>query len=1066
MNYEKYIPVYRDFEQGTLLQPEKEGAEFSFALKREEGKAFKLYVAGETAQSYLKKCEPACTMQYHSISDALNTEHAVHNSFCLDFSQKTPEKYVKRCFHKFLWKPMLYYIPMSPVPAKWSIGINASAKNLRLEQGGYVRMRADVRLLKPGVERKSTHANADITYILDIPEGTYTDKCLSKEITVPENTASVSLFVEGKLYSGSLYAEAPLFGANGENLAPDFAPDTAGISDFNWRGQHFSRKEWPEFYITLNGEPVFSGEIFERCHRSSDWEIPLPDFAVRDGLNTLKISLTSSFRGALAYNINELAVLQVPASRFTVISHSQVAPVGGYAYALIRTREENVKITVTADSAFSSEGEFFFEKAGLHGIRLNALAAATNVCFTVSDEVHEEKCAVEAVIYKGKDSVVTGTGDMVFIKQAEYDMTEYLSWYFANNIGNMITIRPTYRWSGTRHLNEAVMRDAARLFNELGVFYVHMADGRENPGLASCPPDSVLQGEYYLGRQAHERDGQAFYWSSEPLKPEGEADFDMRLEIFREEPLLTQFPANAVGVFENGRVYQSRSVNVAHDAVLAHDYTIKLLGGISKASTRHTGPSYAFKYMLESGYKWVGAETMYSTIEILMAFLRGAAHLYGLDTFGVHHAVQWSTTPHEREDHYRRYRIALYSSYMLGATDINTEEGLYRMEESYERFGRHSECCKNHLIQQQDFYRYISRHTRTGRFYSSFAFIHGKYDGTNGFVGEKCWGWQNTPLTEAERSWDLLKLFYPDSRPNANIYCRGDFPTDKPLGFNSFASMGHTDVIPVEDHKAFSDYKVLAFLGYNLYDEENSAALSDFVSNGGTLVLTRAHLSVSTDYEEVKSNRLKFEHGFFTFSDAKPQFGTDSYCGVSLDVCLNADEGEVIQRTDSGAPLVIRYQRGKGAVILFNTPLYPANEAIRALYEEILKEEKLRVNEAEPLIVKEERSVEYAVYRQEDGAYHIYFLAIDWYNTSPEERRAVIMFDGGEYEIRFPFGRMVKCVYKNKRAVWADSEDGEILSVDEKIRVQGTGKMNIYIAEKGKITKVPVDFSDYPVTEI
>lgn len=384
MNYEKYIPVYRDFEQGTVLRPEKDGAKFSFTLKKEEEKGFKLYVAGETLQSYLKKCEPACTMQYHSISDALNTEHAVRNSFCLDFSQKTPEKYVKRCFHKFLWRPMLYYIPLSPVPTEWKIGINASAKNLRLKQGGYIRMRADVRLLKPGVERKSTHASADITYILDIPEGSYNDKCLSKEITVPENTASVSLFVEGKLYSGSLYVEAPLFGANGENLAPDFAPDTAGISDFNWRGQHFSRKEWPEFYITLNGQSVFSGEIFERCHRSSDWEIPLPDAAVRDGENTLEISLTSSFRGALSYNINELAVLQIPSKRFNVISHSPVAPVGGYAYALIRTREDDVKITVTADSVFSSEGEFFFEKAGLHGIRLNALAAATNVSFSVS----------------------------------------------------------------------------------------------------------------------------------------------------------------------------------------------------------------------------------------------------------------------------------------------------------------------------------------------------------------------------------------------------------------------------------------------------------------------------------------------------------------------------------------------------------------------------------------------------------------------------------------------------------------------------------------------------------
>lgn len=1066
MNYEKYIPIYSDREHGTIIRPKKDGAQFSFAVKKDKGQAFKLYVAGETAQCYLKKCEPACTMQYHSISDSLDTEHAVHNSFCLDFSQKTPEKYVKRCFHKFLWKPMLYYLPMPQVPAEWTIGINVSAKKLKIEKGGYVRMRAAVRLSKPGIECKSTHGNADITYILDIPEGTYTDKCLNKIITIPENTASVSVFVEGRLYSGSLYAEAPFFGANGENIAPDFAPDTAGIPDFNWRGQHFSRKEWPEFNITLNGEAVFSGEVFERCHRSSDWEIMLPDFAVRDGENTLKINLTSDWRGALSYIINELAVLQIPSNSFTVISCSRIAPIGGYVYALIRTHMDNMKITVTHDSAFSSAGEFFFEKAGLHGIKIAALSAKANASFCLSDGTHEEECTVDAVIHKGNDKVITGTGDMVFIKQAKYDMTEYLSWYFANNIGNMITIRPTYRWSGTRYLNEDVMRDTARLLNEIGVSYVHMTDGRENPGLASCPPDSVLDGKYYLGRQAHERDGQAFYWNSSPLSPEAEADFDMRLEIFREEPTLTQFPADSVGVFENGKVYTNRSVNVLHDAAEAHDYTVKLLKGISTYATRHTGPSYAFKYMLEGGYKWVGAETMYSTIEILMAFLRGAARMYGLDTLGVHHAVQWSTTPHEREDHYRRYRVALYSSYMLGATDINTEEGLYRMEEAYERYGRHSECCKKHLAQQQDFYRYVSCHTRTGSFYSNFAFLHGKYDGTNGFVGEKCWGWNQTPLTDAERSWDLLKLFYPDSKPNSNIYYRGACIADKPLGYNSFAPMGHTDVIPVEDSKSFSSYKVLAFLGYNLYDEESLSALSDYVLNGGTLILTRAHLSTSTDYEEVKNNCLKFKDGFFTFSNGEIQLGKDTYRGMPIEVCLNADEAKILQRTDSGAPLVISYQRGNGRIILFNTPLYPSNEAIRALYEDVLKEEKLRANEAEPFRVKEERAVEYAVYRQTDGSYHIYFLAIDWYNMSAYERRAVLCFGGDEYEILFPFGRMVKCVYKNGRAVWADSENGEILSVGEKINVQGIGKMNFFIAEKGKVTKIPVDFSDYPVIEL
>lgn len=1066
MNYEKYIPLYSDPEKGTVIRPKGEGATFSFHLSKEEGKAYKFYVAGETAQNYLKKCEPACAEQYHSIEDALDSAHAVHDAFALDFSSKAPEEYVKRCFKKILWKPMLYYLPMADVPTEWTIGIHATAENVEIKEGGYLRMRADIRLKKPGVEPKSTHGKADISYILDIPDGAYSFSELKKSITVPENAASVSLFLEGKRYSGTLYLEQPLLCANGENLAPDFAPAST-IPAFNWKGQHFSRKEWPEFRIMLNGAPVFEGEIFERCHRSSDWEIPLPSEAVSQE-NTLTLSLTSDYHGALPYIIHTLAILETESAPFTVISVSETAPVGGKAYALIRTERDNIRLSLSACDAFAAPSTLFFEKAGLHGISLNALKPCVNASFTLSDGNACVTCSVGAIIHKEEDGVITGTGDMVFIMQDEYQMREYLSWYFANHIGNMITIRPTYRWSGTRYLNEKVMADAARLFNELGISYVHMADGRENPGLASCPPDSLIGGEFYLGRQNHECDGQLFYWHSMPLTQEGEAALDMTLEIRREEPERTARSDEALGTFENNSVYRNRSVNVPHDIIKAHDYTVGELKKGLDGATRHTGPSFTFKYFLEAGYKWLGAETMYSTEELLLAFLRGASSYGGNRKMGVHHAVQWSTAPHEREDHYRRYRIALYTSYMLGATDINTEEGLYRMEEYYERYGRHSECCKRHLAEQQDFYRYISRHTRSGSFYSNMAFLHGKYDGVNGFVPEKTWGFMNTPLTEAEKSWELLKLFYPDSRPHRDIYYRGSCPTDRPLGYNSFAPLGQVDVIPVEDFKDFSSYRVLAFLGYNLYDEVNCSALCRYVSEGGTLILTRAHLSLTTDYADIGENKHSFSpHSALSFTISAPEFAEDSFNGEALKVCVNHEDGESLVLTDSGRPLVIKYSLGKGHVILFNTPLYPSAKAIRPLYEAVLRDEKLRLNASEPFSVATDSSVAHTVYKQTDGSYHIYFTAVDWYREDDYLRCAHLSFGGHEYEITFPFGRMVKCVFASGRAVWADAEDGEILSVKgDTLKVQGIGKMNFHIAENGTVNKVPVDFSDSPVKEI
>ena len=37
-------------------------------------------------------------------------------------------------------------------------------------------------------------------------------------------------------------------------------------------------------------------------------------------------------------------------------------------------------------------------------------------------------------------------------------MEDFLIWYLENGLGNMLTFRPVYRWSGTRECNEAMWR--------------------------------------------------------------------------------------------------------------------------------------------------------------------------------------------------------------------------------------------------------------------------------------------------------------------------------------------------------------------------------------------------------------------------------------------------------------------------------------------------------------------------------------------------------------------------------------------------------------------------------
>ena len=128
-----------------------------------------------------------------------------------------------------------------------------------------------------------------------------------------------------------------------------------------------------------------------------------------------------------------------------------------------------------------------------------------------------KKCCVLRVVKRGEDGVITGTGDMVYINQDITDTENYLKWYMQNNIGQLITIRPVYRWSGSRNVHTDTWREMTVLFNGLDLKYSHMIDGREPQGFAANPPYQMLAAETgyksgFLGRQLHERDGAYCYW--------------------------------------------------------------------------------------------------------------------------------------------------------------------------------------------------------------------------------------------------------------------------------------------------------------------------------------------------------------------------------------------------------------------------------------------------------------------------------------------------------------------------------------------------------------------------
>lgn len=1072
MDFEQYRQLYIDRSEGTVLRPGKTGLRVSFAAEPQNDRQYRLFVTGDTGLFYQWKSEPESQMQYRTVCDALDTVHACGSRFCLDLSSDAPAGYDRRVYKKLMWPPNYSYLSLDPVPGDWQCGIRAKAEGLRFAPEGHLCMRLEIYLRHDGVSPHSVENEPDRTVLIDIPEGTWDWREFRESVSIPpEETAHVGVWLEGRGYSGRVYFEKPFLSTtDSRNVLPDFDMPVPGKEHYDWCAQNLSRKEWPEFSVSLNGRTVFEGAVFERCHLASEWEVALPGDLIREK-NEVGIRLISGCHDPLPYTVREVGLLTQPDGVLTLVACSPAASLEEGGYLLIKTKYENASVTLASDDGAICGGTYRFTEAGLHGLRFRCLSVRNHAAFTLSCAGASVRGEIPQIVERRADHVITGTGDMVYIPQRIEDMEEYLSWYLANGIGDMVTVRPVYRWCGTRALDPQAWRYFTRLMNELGFKYVHMLDGRELPGYAANPDEEMLRGEGFLGRQGHEQDGAAFYFGticgSDSLMKEQYGDMLQR--ICREDPLHSNpwgVPANFI--YRGDRICLYRDPEIKRDMREAMKCSVAQLSKSTGRALRHTGPSVMFKYLSAAGYRWLGAETMYGTMEPLMAFLRGASLMNGTDSMGVHHAVQWSSSPHDSPDRIRRYRLALYVSYMQGATDINTEEGLWHLEAFYTHFSRFSGACREHLAQQRDFYRYVASHQRTGRFFTPVALLHGRYDGWHG-EGRKPWGWNDCEMTDAGNSWELLRVFYPNARPGRGASLHGSCP-DHEVGFHTGMPLGNIDVLPAESEEAlWEHYGALAFMGYHCAEEDDFARMTAYVRGGGELLLTRAHLSDTTDYYAVAAGRLHQADGHpYAFTDGSPAYTENHINGHALPVAVNiVRPQEVWKTTDEGTPLICVYHDGDGRVILFNTPLFPAAAAIRELYGTELTAMMRRQTDRLEIWTETEDDVGSAVYRQENGSSHIYFTAVDWFRSAEPLRTARLRIRSDRYTVSMPFGVMIKCVAKDGRAAWPHSENGEVLSLSaSSVRVQGTGTVTFTLAAGGTERDVTVDFGCDSIREL
>ena len=1072
MNFEKRIPVWVDKQKGRLLYPKRQGMSFDFDFDAKQDKHYHLFTVGNSTQHFAWKAESDEPMQYLLLNDSLDTEHAVTTQYALSLCSEKPEEFVRRAYKKVRFPKVYVHHHVTTKPEDWTTAISVCAKDLKIEEGGYLRMRVEARYRKNGVSPRDVITPADISVVIDFPEGSYPMTEMTKVLpAATENVANVCAFIEGCRYSGEVYVEEPKILLEDYNLLPDFTPAVPSKEDWLWIGQNFSKKEWHKFRVSLNGEEIFLGDVFERCHRESDWEIDLPSHLLKEH-NTLCYELLSDYHDAMPYRILEVSVLAHEGGAVAIVSASRAAKQGGNAYILVRTEKDGTRVDLDLPQEYLSaeKDSFVFEKAGLHGISLVCLKAGTHIPFAVSADGIVRHGEIGRIAEGDDDRIVTGTGDMIYVGQELHEFENYLCWYLSENVGNYITIRPIYHWGGAKYCRDESWRMFTRVMNECHIRYIIMLDGRDICGVPTNPTPELLRGEGYMGRQAHEVDGEVFYWPIKQLHQSAFAEHTADLYMFNylddRAHTRTRYKPDAYIVDVGGSRFIGRNPLQKRDMKVAAIEGIKNLARQLDNEVYHTGPSVLFKYFMQAGWKRVGAETMYNSMELVQSFLRGVADSYDFKAQGVHHALQWSSAPHDAPEHSRRFRLALYISYMQGATDINTEEGLWHMEENYARFNRFSDACREHLKQQQDFHKYIATHTRHGKFHTPMALVHGRYDGFVDFRRDFTWGWfpietlEKGNNTDAENSWDLTKVFYPQSRPGESIY-RHPCPTDQPQGYYSSTPLGCVDTLPIEQAPFDKiSYGALAFMGYNCYEKEDFDRLEAYVKNGGRLMLTMAHMTDTTLLSDIRAGRLNYCETAFSFAEGAPKMQNVSVGGVEIPLCVNVLEGDVLARTDDGQSLVSRYSFGEGEVILFHAGVYPSHAAIRELYEGMLRDTMTELTEREHAWVSCGEDMQFTVYDDGDMR-EIYLIAPDWYRDPEKLRHAKIRVGEYKYPVSLPFGVMLKCVVKGDTLVYPHTEDGEVLEIlGEEIRVQGEGKVEFTVCKNGKQSTRLVDFSE------
>jgi len=395
------------------------------------------------------------------------------------------------------------------------------------------------------------------------------------------------------------------------------------------------------------------------------------------------------------------------------------------------------------------------------------------------------------------------------------------------------------------------------------------------------------------------------------------------------------------------------------------------------------------------------------------------------------------------------------------------------MERGHSADDRFSPACQGHIRVHQDFYRFTRAHSRRGHMRVPVGFLQGQYDGWTCWSRAKVWG-QADPewdFAEPERSWDLLKVFFPRS-VLAPIY-RDPCPHES-VGFFTGTPYGPADIVPVEaDLETLSKYPTLVFLGWNTADADQVERLHKYVEAGGHLILALPHISTEVRRKQLprpltgpqvrqllglEIRGLKTSSGNWVAQNAAEGNMVTAPRGGKVqlgDVILDGATPRIID--ESGTPVVVEHKIGKGQVTFVNVAAYPGDAALEGLYRELLREagERVIVEQRAGVWARGSEDISFAVYDWDPAPGQpptstVYLLNVNWWSDDTTLPAAHLLWKDADVPLALARGKIHVVTLAGDWGIWTQDNDTDVAGLRPESRgvevtLQGQGKTKLHV---------------------